>query len=150
MVLPCDNGFTCVAGVVDVTLSVLIARYAAFAILATIANLAVQRMVLAMSAEGGGFVLAVGAGTLVGLVVKYLLDKRWIFMNFDTSLKADGRRFALYTATGIVTTVLFWGSETILWFFWQTDMMRELGAVLGLTIGYVVKYRLDRRFVFAG
>jgi hypothetical protein len=26
--------------------------------------------------------------------------------------------------------------------------MRELGAVIGLTIGYVVKYELDRRFVF--
>ena len=27
-------------------------------------------------------------------------------------------------------------------------MMRELGAVLGLSVGYVVKYFLDRRFVF--
>jgi hypothetical protein len=26
--------------------------------------------------------------------------------------------------------------------------MRELGAVIGLAIGYVVKYNLDRRFVF--
>jgi hypothetical protein len=28
--------------------------------------------------------------------------------------------------------------------------MREAGAVLGLTVGYVVKYRLDRRYVFTG
>jgi putative flippase GtrA len=27
-------------------------------------------------------------------------------------------------------------------------MMRELGAILGLSVGYVVKYNLDRRFVF--
>ena len=27
-------------------------------------------------------------------------------------------------------------------------MMRELGAVIGLTIGYVAKYQLDRRYVF--
>ena len=26
--------------------------------------------------------------------------------------------------------------------------MRELGAILGLTIGYIIKYKLDKRFVF--
>jgi len=31
---------------------------------------------------------------------------------------------------------------------WQTDAMRELGAVIGLSFGYVIKYRLDRVFVF--
>ncbi|MDC1270063.1 GtrA family protein, partial [Amylibacter sp.] len=38
--------------------------------------------------------------------------------------------------------------ETAFWLVWQTYAMRELGAVLGLSIGYVVKYNLDRRFVF--
>lgn len=27
--------------------------------------------------------------------------------------------------------------------------MRELGAIMGLSIGYIVKFNLDRRFVFA-
>ena len=31
---------------------------------------------------------------------------------------------------------------------WRSDPMREAGAVLGLTVGYVVKYNLDRRYVF--
>ena len=34
------------------------------------------------------------------------------------------------------------------WLIWGTDLARESGAVLGLTVGYVVKYNLDRRFVF--
>jgi putative flippase GtrA len=38
--------------------------------------------------------------------------------------------------------------ETAFWVVWQTKELRELGAILGLAIGYVVKYRLDRRFVF--
>ena len=29
-----------------------------------------------------------------------------------------------------------------------TDFWRETGAVLGLTVGYVIKYQLDSRFVF--
>ncbi|KHQ54560.1 GtrA family protein [Mameliella alba] len=126
----------------------LLLRYAGFAVLATLANLATQRLVLLAGDGGTAFALAVGAGTLVGLVVKYLLDKRWIFYDDATGLRAHGRKFTLYTVMGIVTTAVFWGTETAFWIFWKTDVMRELGAVLGLTIGYVIKYNLDRRFVF--
>ncbi|ODM49014.1 polysaccharide biosynthesis protein GtrA [Ruegeria sp. PBVC088] len=130
------------------TRRMLLLRYAGFAVLATLANLATQRLVLLAGDGGTAFALAVGAGTLVGLVVKYLLDKRWIFYEDATGLRAHGRKFTLYTVMGIVTTAVFWGTETAFWIFWKTDVMRELGAVLGLTIGYVIKYNLDRRFVF--
>jgi hypothetical protein len=30
----------------------------------------------------------------------------------------------------------------------RTDAMREIGAVIGLAIGYFVKYNLDKRYVF--
>ncbi|MDJ0629731.1 MAG: GtrA family protein [Rhodobacter sp.] len=130
------------------SLSALVLRYSFFAILATLANLGAQRLVLSTGADTTRYILAVGAGTLVGLVVKYLLDKRWIFFDAETGLRAHSEKFTLYTVMGIVTTAIFWGSETAFWLIWRTDGMRELGAVLGLTVGYVVKYRLDRRFVF--
>ncbi len=123
-------------------------RYALFAGIATVANLGTQRLVLLLGGNGLVFTFAMGAGTLVGLVVKYLLDKRWIFFDMSTGLKAHGRKFALYTAMGIVTTCIFWGTETAFWLIWGTDAMRELGAILGLMVGYVTKYMLDRRFVF--
>ena len=63
-------------------------------------------------------------------------------------MKAHSKKFSLYTAMGLITTAIFWGTETVFWLIWQTDAMRELGAVLGLSVGYVVKYNLDRRFVF--
>ena len=94
------------------------------------------------------FAAAVGAGTMVGLIIKYLLDKRWIFYDQGAGLKDHSQKFSLYTAMGITTTAIFWATETAFWLIWQTDMMRELGAVIGLSIGYVVKYNLDRRFVF--
>jgi len=131
-----------------VTLKTLVLRYAAFAVLATLANLATQRLVLAGGDTAAWFMAAVAAGTLVGLVVKYLLDKRWIFADTSTGVKAHGKKFTLYTAMGLITTAIFWGSETAFWLIWRTDAMRELGAVLGLAVGYVVKYNLDRRFVF--
>ena len=131
------------------TLRVLVLRYATFAVIATIANLCVQRLVLSQGSDGLTFALAVGTGTLVGLVLKYMLDKRWIFYDLDTGVKAHGQKFSLYTSMGLVTTAIFWGIETAFWLIWQTDVMRELGAVIGLSIGYAVKYNLDRRFVFA-
>jgi putative flippase GtrA len=131
-----------------VNLRVLVLRYAAFAALATLANLAAQRFVLALDPSGRGYVLAVFAGTAVGLVLKYLLDKRWIFADSSTGLRAHGRKFTLYTAMGIVTTMIFWGTESAFYLIWGTDLMREAGAVLGLAVGYVTKYQLDRRFVF--
>lgn len=131
-----------------VTLQTLILRYTAFAVVATITNLTTQRVVLRLGESGTHFAAAVGAGTIVGLVIKYALDKRWIFYDFETGVKNHSRKFSLYTAMGLVTTGSFWGTETAFWLIWQADMMRELGAILGLSVGYVVKYNLDRRFVF--
>lgn len=132
-----------------VMLSVLFAWYAAFAVLATIANLVAQRLILAIDNSPSGYAIAVMTGTGAGLVLKYLLDKRWIFEDPSTGMRSHSRKFTLYTAMGILTTLIFWGTETAFWSIWQTDLMRELGAVLGLSIGYVIKYHLDRRFVFS-
>lgn len=131
----------------------LILRYTGFAVLAILANLAVQRLVLAgvsgtTLAGGMGFAIAVFCGTLAGLALKYVLDKRWIFGDRSQGLAAHARKFSLYTAMGVITTAIFWGTETLFWLTWGTDHMRELGAVLGLTVGYVIKYQLDLRFVF--
>ena len=88
------------------------------------------------------------AGTVVGLIIKYLLDKRWIFADPSTGLRAHGGKFALYSLVGLFTTAIFWGAETVAWLAWGTNAAREAGAVLGLAIGYLIKYRLDKRFVF--
>ena len=130
------------------TLTTLVLRYTVFAVIATLANLATQRLVLINGDTGVMLTLAIAAGTLVGLVIKYLLDKRWIFYDAATGARAHSRRFGLYALMGVATTLIFWGSETAFWLIWGTDAMREAGAILGLTIGYVVKYRLDRAYVF--
>ena len=128
----------------------LILRYTAFAVLAVVANLATQRVVLHGGAEidATRFAIALAAGTLVGLVVKYILDKRWIFYDDTSGASAQGRQFFLYSLMGVATTAIFWVTETVFWLIWGTDFAREAGAVLGLMVGYTTKYLLDRRFVF--
>ncbi|MCB1361117.1 MAG: GtrA family protein [Rhodobacter sp.] len=127
----------------------LVGRYGAFAVVATLVNLGLQRLVLAaLGTTVVQYLIALVLGTGAGLVVKYLLDKRWIFADFETGARAHGRKFTLYTVMGLVTTAIFWASETAFWWVFRTDAARELGAVLGLAVGYVVKYQLDKRFVF--
>jgi len=124
----------------------LVIRYVGFAAVATIGNLGTQRAVLSMGEHW--FLAALVAGTVVGLVTKYVLDKKWIFHDARRPLPTEARMFTLYTATGIGTTLLFWGVESAFWLVGQSHAMRELGAVIGLAIGYTVKFNLDRRFVF--
>lgn len=123
----------------------LVLLYAAFAVLATAVNLATQHAALALW-DALPFAMAVGTGT--GLVAKYLLDRRWIFGDREGGLKAHGRKFGLYTVMGVVTTAVFWGFELAFEQAFGTALMRDVGAVLGLAIGYATKYQLDRRFVF--
>jgi len=130
------------------TFKILIFRYICFAVLATIANLIAQRVVLGFDNTAQGFIFAIAFGTFIGLVTKYLLDKRWIFHDKSVGLRMHSHKFTLYTAMGIITTAIFWGMETVFWLVWKTDFMRELGAILGLSIGYIIKFNLDRKFVF--
>lgn len=131
----------------------LAALYALFGAIATAANLGAQGLVhgtldLPEGGVGFGYWLALGFGTGVGLVAKYVLDKRWIFDDRSTGAAAHGKRFALYTVMGVATTVIFWGMQTGFVLFWDHPAALYIGGALGLSIGYVVKYRLDKAFVF--
>lgn len=130
------------------TIKLLVFRYLIFALIAIFFNLLSQRIVFSLSSASQSLFLAIFIGTLVGLFVKYYLDKKWIFFDKTIGLKANSNKFFLYTIMGIFTTIIFWGFEIFFWFIWQTNTMRELGAIIGLSIGYLIKYSLDRRFVF--
>jgi len=87
-------------------------------------------------------------GTLVGLIVKYVLDKKFIFYHKVKDKKDDAKKFALYSLMGVFTTIIFWGTEIAFDYFSQYSNAKYLGAIIGLSIGYVIKYFLDKKFVF--
>lgn len=128
--------------------------YGAFSVLAIALNIGAQDVVLRVWRglgweEGAVMVLlSIVAGTGVGLVSKYVLDKRYIFRFRAQSAAHDGQVFALYTAMGLLTTAVFWGFEYGFWLIFGTTAMRYTGGVIGLVIGYWCKYHLDKRFVF--
>ncbi|MGZ4995160.1 MAG: GtrA family protein [Methylobacter sp.] len=122
--------------------------YTAFAIIATIANIATQDITIHIYAGVYPVMLSVTAGTAAGLILKYILDKRYIFRFQTRNITHNSKIFVLYTLMGIITTMIFWCFEFGFNHFFQTKQMRYFGGVIGLAIGYIVKYRLDKRFVF--
>ena len=126
----------------------LAVRYAVFGAVATAANLAAQWFGLRLYGGVHALALAMAAGTGVGLVTKYVLDKHWIFNDRSTGLATHGRKFSLYTLMGVITTGIFWGMEVLFDAISPGGRLRFVGAAIGLVIGYAVKYRLDRKFVF--
>lgn len=122
--------------------------YTVFAALAILVNVASQELVLALYQGSLSIYLAILTGTATGLIFKYFMDKRYIFRFFNSSNRGNIYTFAMYAITGIATTLLFWASELAFDWYFGTASARYLGAVLGLGLGYWLKYHLDSRFVF--
>jgi putative flippase GtrA len=123
-------------------------RYAAFAVAATSINLATQWISFWLYRGIGELMIGMVAGTAAGLISKYLLDKFWIFDDRSLSLAENLHKFGYYSITGAFTTVIFWTIEAAFALRGDYASIRYLGAVIGLSIGYVAKFYLDYRFVF--
>jgi hypothetical protein len=129
---------------------VIAIKYAVFAVIATALNLLAQALSLSLYAGRNSLYVAMAVGTATGLISKYTLDKRYIFDYRPVSRLDDAQRFVYYTATGVITTAIFWGTEIAFDALWHNEFAKYLGAAIGLGVGYLLKYWLDKRFVFAG
>ena len=123
-------------------------KYSIFAAAATGTNLFSQYLLFKFFSGKYLIYAALIVGTLTGLIVKYLLDKKYIFRYKTIQVSEDLLKFFLYSIMGIFTTIIFWGFELGFHFIFKTENAKFIGAAIGLTIGYFVKYRLDRRYVF--
>lgn len=116
--------------------------------IATFVNLLFQYLSFIFYVGYGSLYFAMTIGTLAGLVVKYVLDKKYIFFYVVNNMKDDTKKFTVYSLLGILTTFIFWGTEIAFDTLSQNPYAKYLGAVIGLSIGYTIKYFLDKKFVF--
>lgn len=123
-------------------------KYVFFALISTLFNLLFQYLSFLGYQGFAALYLAMFLGTLAGLVVKYVLDKKFIFYHEVKDKKDDVKKFALYSLMGVFTTVIFWGTEIAFDALLQDPNAKYFGAVIGLSIGYIIKYFLDKKFVF--
>lgn len=123
-------------------------RYSIFAGISTLFNLLFQYFSFGLYSGFGSLYIAMFIGTLAGLVIKYILDKKFIFYHQAKDKKDDAKKFILYSLMGVFTTIIFWGTEIAFDTLFQDKNAKYMGAIIGLSIGYVVKYFLDKRYVF--
>lgn len=123
-------------------------RYILFAALSTALNLLFQYLSFMLYSGFLSLYIAMFVGTVAGLVLKYILDKKYIFFHTPKSKRDDGKKFFLYSLMGLFTTFIFWGFEIGFDALFENESAKYIGAVIGLSIGYVVKYFLDKKFVF--
>jgi len=117
-------------------------------VISTLFNLLFQYLSFLSYGGFGSLYVAMFFGTLAGLIAKYILDKKFIFYHTPKSKKDDAKKFALYSLMGIFTTLIFWGTEIGFHAFFSHPDAKYVGAVIGLSIGYIIKYFLDKKFVF--
>ena len=120
-------------------------KYSFFAIIAIAVNIATQFLSYNFLSINYILLISILLGTLTGLLTKYYLDKRFIFY-YKPKNKVEN--FTLYSITGIFTTMIFWGTEILFYFYFNTQQAKYIGGILGLCIGYFIKYNLDKKYVF--
>lgn len=123
-------------------------RYTIFAIFSTLLNILFQYLSLSFYAGFADLYVAMMFGTAAGLISKYIFDKKYIFYYKPDDKIHDTKKFVAYTVTGSFTTVIFWGVEISFDILFENESAKYIGAIIGLSIGYTVKYFLDKKYVF--
>ncbi len=126
----------------------VVSKYLIFAIISTIVNLSFQSLSFFFYKGFLSLYVAIFFGTLSGLIIKYILDKNYIFYHKTKNKRDEGKKFFLYSFMGVFTTIIFWGFEIGFNLIFHSQIATYIGATLGLGIGYIIKYFLDKKFVF--
>jgi putative flippase GtrA len=131
----------------EAPLKLMFARYLVFALIGTSGNLSTQEIVIRILPMAP-LSISILAGTIAGFILKYVLDKHWVFRDAYGTHRDELRKISLYGAFSVFTTLIFWAFELSFFAIWHTEFAKYLGAAIGLMIGYTAKFLLDRTYVF--
>jgi len=90
----------------------------------------------------------VGSMVAVGVtyIVKFILDKFLVFKRTSMEIKEASEEFFKYFVFAIITTIENIGIQFLLTNFVGTPL--EISMIVALTLGYLTKFVLDRKYVF--
>lgn len=92
--------------------------------------------------------IAMVVGTAVGFVFKYYVDKKVIFKHTSITVSMEGVVALKYTLFSILTTLVYILFEMFAHTYFEHCCKEEVGAALGLLVGYIIKYYLDKHYTF--
>ena len=141
--------------------------YIFFAIITTIINLGVQKGMEALLSDilkykiysmyistnnsriTYGLIIQILTATALAFIFKYSVDKIYIFKDKTSYFTYSHlKQVLLYGSFAVLTTVIFWTFELSFEQFLVFHNSKYVGAIIGLALGYTVKFLLDRKFVF--
>ena len=126
----------------------IFALYSLFAFISMVTNISIQPIFLLFYQGMYAIELSIFIGTIIGLPIRFILEKKYIYKISRRCYKSSFGTFSLYGSSAVFTTLIFWGFEYTFHLLFEGDIMRYIGGIIGLTIGFVVKYRLDKKYVF--
>lgn len=126
----------------------VILKYSLFSLASIFINIGSQFLLNFFVLNNKFIFLSILFGTFNGLLLKFYLDKKFIFYYNAQSAKIIQKKFLLYSLTGVFTTILFWSIEILFHFLFLNPNSKYIGGILGLSFGYFIKYHLDKKFVF--
>ncbi|MFX0075010.1 MAG: GtrA family protein [Candidatus Hermodarchaeota archaeon] len=90
----------------------------------------------------------IGSIAAVGItyIIKFFLDKYIVFKKSSLKIKETSQEFLKYFGFAILTTIENIGIQFIFTNFLFTPL--EISFVIALSIGYLTKFFLDRKYVF--
>ncbi len=86
------------------------------------------------------------AGVGITYIIKFFLDKFIVFKKGGTEIKETSKEFLKYFGFAILTTIENIGIQFLLTNLMNTPL--EISFVIALSIGYLTKFYLDRKYVF--
>ena len=89
-----------------------------------------------------GSIVAVG----ITYIIKFFLDKYIVFKKTGTKLKETSLEFLKYFGFAILTTIENIGLQFLLTNYFNAPL--ELSFIIALSIGYLTKFFIDKKFVF--
>ncbi|MFX0032522.1 MAG: GtrA family protein [Candidatus Hodarchaeota archaeon] len=89
-----------------------------------------------------GSILAVG----ITYIIKFFLDKYIVFKKAGSKLKETSKEFLKYFLFAVLTTIENIGIQFLLTNLFHTPL--EISFIVALSIGYLTKFFLDRKYVF--
>ena len=96
-----------------------------------------------------GLLFQMFIATIIAFIFKYLVDKIFIFKDKTKYFsKTHLKMIFMYGSFAILTTLIFWFFELSFKYFFNFKNAHYIGAVLGLAIGYTIKFLLDKKYVF--
>ena len=126
----------------------LAAKYTFFASISICIILLTQHLAFLLYSGKWALYVALVLSTLTVLLTKYILDKKYIFYYKVKDRKDDFDKLFLYSVMGVFTTAIFWTVEIVFNNIFGSPLAKYFGAGLGLSVGYIIKYNLDKRYVF--